>query len=262
MNNSSVDWKRKITKPVAIAAILITVGLICGLSNLFGLVSTKHESDIIKSDQIPLYVTKADAGDYGAATDLYLYYKATGQPEYALHWLQLAANGGGESPNEWLLDLLEKSSDKKRQEEAMALLRKLANEGRAPFQVKLGEEILHGEHTNSDTKLANYYFLSAAEQGYKPAILRYAEGLAGDISTLEDAINAMAWIKVARLCSGDSHNKELDLSEGLVVGSIVSISIQSKKDDIDELSKEIYSSIRNYVKNHKEMDFRYCGIER
>ncbi|MFC0130852.1 hypothetical protein [Ralstonia solanacearum] len=137
--------------------------------------------------------------DYGAALDLYLYYKNADQPEYALRWLRIAVNGGGESPNEWLLDALTKSPNKQQQEEATALLRKLADEGRAPFQVRLGEEILHSAHSNSDTKLAKSYFLPAAMQGYKPAIVKYTENLAGHIDTLEDGLNAMAWIRVMSL---------------------------------------------------------------
>jgi TPR repeat protein len=251
----------KITKPATIATVLITGGLLYGLSSLFGLTSIRHESDIIRIDQVPLYVTKADAGDYGAATDLYLYYKTTKQPEYALHWLRLAANGGGESANEWLLDLLEESPDQKRQEEAMALLRKLANEGSAPFQVKFGEKILHGAHSSSEAKLAEDYFLSAAKQGYKPAILRYAKSLVDHTSTLEDGINAMAWIEVGKLCLDDSYTRELNAIENAVMTSAISASIKSNKDDIEKISKNIYSSIKDYTNNHKKLDFRYCGIE-
>ncbi|WP_197324830.1 sel1 repeat family protein [Ralstonia solanacearum] len=253
----------KITKLVVITtAILIAGGLIYSLLSLLGLTSIRHESDIIKRDQVPLYVTKADAGDYGAASDLYLYYKNSGQPEYALHWLRIAANGGGESPNEWLLDALKKSPNKQQQEEATALLRKLADDGRAPFQVRLGEEILRSVHANSDAKLAKNYFLSAAMQGYKPAIVKYTENLAGHIETIDDGLNAMAWIRVAKLCVGDIHLEKLDSIEKSIMESDIYASLNEKNDEINKISDATYSSIKNNTNNNKELGFRYCGIER
>ncbi len=211
-------------------------------------------------DQVPLYVTKSDAGDYGAALDLYLYYKNAGQPEYALHWLRIAANGGGESPNEWLLDALKKSPDKRQQEEAAALLRKLADEGRAPFQVRLGEELLHNAHSNSDAKLAKSYFLSAAMQGYKPAIVKYTENLAGHVDTLEDGLKAMVWIRVTKLFMGDGHLEKLDSIEKSIMTGNIEKSLKLKNDDINKISDATYSSIKNHTSNNKGLDFRYCGI--
>ncbi|MEF9388218.1 hypothetical protein V4890_21720 [Ralstonia solanacearum species complex bacterium KE056] len=253
----------KITKPTAIAtAALIAGALLYGLLSLIGLTSIMHESDIIKINQVPSYITKADAGDYGAASDLYLYYKNAGQPEYALHWLRIAANWGGESPNEWLLDALAKSPDKKHKDEAMALLRKLADEGKAPFQVRLGEEILRGAHANPDAKLANSYFLSAAKQGYKPAIVKYIENVVAHANTLEEWINLMAWIRVAKLCVSDGDLEKLDSIEKSIMASNISAPLKLRNTDIEKISGATYSSIKNHANNNKELDFRYCGIER
>ncbi|AXW55227.1 hypothetical protein CJO92_21435 (plasmid) [Ralstonia solanacearum] len=253
----------KATRLTAIAATVLIAGVtLYGLLSLFGLTSIRHESDIIKRGQIPLYVTKADAGDYDAASALYLYYKNDDQPEYALHWLRMAANGGSESPNEWLIDALTKSSSKKHQEEAMVLLRKLADEGKAPFQVRFGEELMRGVHVSSDTQLAKRYFLSAAKQGYKPAIVKYTESMVGSLDATEDRLSAMTWIRVARLCLGDDDREKMDSVERSVMASDPSASLKTGENDVNKNADYIYASIIDRTRKNKGLDFRYCGIDR
>lgn len=243
-------------------AVLIAGGGVYGLLGIFGVTSVRHESDLLKIDQVPLYVSKADSGDHGAASELYLYYKNSNQPEYALHWLRIAANGGGESPNEWLLDTLTNSESEKYHEEAALLLKRLADEGRAPFQVRFGEEVMRRNPDSADQKMAIGYFLSAAKQGYKPAIIEYSKISAGNIGSDQAGLDAMIWLGVAKLCLGRGQSDEVNAVEKSIEKSGIYSSLKSRWGEANEAANSIYYSIAKSNSNNKNLDFRYCGVEK
>ncbi|AXW64230.1 hypothetical protein CJO94_21240 (plasmid) [Ralstonia solanacearum] len=143
----------------------------------------------------------------------------------------------------------------------MALLRRLADKGRAPFQVQFGEEVMRGDRVNSDMKLARGYFLSAAEQGYKPAIFKYIESFVGNVGTLEDGLSAMVWVRVARICLGDDYSGKMDSIERSIMASDFSASIKLRESDINRDAGAMYNLIATHAKNTKGLDFRYCGVE-
>ena len=100
-----------------------------------------------------------------------------------------------------------------RAEKALALFRKLAEEGRPEAQAALGMMHILASGIDKDEQEGRFWVSQAARQGYAPAQRQLADLYLGGIGLDKDPIEAAAWYQLAA-AQGDAQAR--NHAEGLM----------------------------------------------
>ena len=92
---------------------------------------------------------------------------------------------------------LEHSDDPVRADKALALFRKLAEEGRPEAQAALGMMYVLASGIDKDEQEGRFWVSQAARQGYAPAQRQLADLYVGGIGVEKDPLEAAAWYQLA-----------------------------------------------------------------
>ena len=102
---------------------------------------------------------------------------------------------------------LEHSDDPARAAQALALFRKLAENGRPEAQAALGMMYVLASGIDKDEQEGRFWVSQAARQGYAPAQRQLADLYVGGIGVEHDAVEALAWYQLAA-AAGDAQARQ------------------------------------------------------